>query len=141
MNKETSAAATVAAAAAGSNPQIGLIISAALMLLDWLEPRIAEARANGEISQDDQLKLKTRIDSFRAGEGFKGPEWEAQGTTLTMPSGGVKQVDPRTAPQGTEPSNTRSGEGDQLVSGGATPPPAAATPPPSAPTAAENQAK
>lgn len=105
-----------------------------MSLLDWLEPRLAELRAKGEVSQDDQLKLRNRIDQFRASEGFSGPEWEQSGTTLTMPSSGARQVDPRTAPQGTEQSN-QSGEGSTLVSGGGTPPPVAATPAPDAPTA------
>jgi hypothetical protein len=114
--------------------QTALVIQAILSLLDFLEPKLAEWRANGEVSQDDQLKLRNRIDQFRASDGFSGPEWEQSGTTLTMPSSGAKQVDPRGAPQGTVQSN-KSGEGSQLVSGGATPPPVSATPPPPSPTA------
>lgn len=119
--------------------ETGLVIAAILNLLDWLEPRIADLRAKGEISQDDQLKLKNRIDSFRDGSAFSGPEWgvetDGQATSnRAMPSSGARQIDPAGAPQGTEPSNTQTGEGAALLSsGGGTPPPAPVTAQPAAP--------
>lgn len=66
---------------------IGLLISAALALLDFLEPRIADARASGDITTEQQATLKDRIDKFRSGAGFDGPEWQtAQTPTPTPPN-------------------------------------------------------
>lgn len=108
------------------------VVLAIIALLDYLEPRLAEWRKKGEISQDDQLNLKNRMETFRNGTAFSGPEWDVQqDTTLTMPSSGARQVNPADAPQGTEPSNKRSGEGESLVTGGGTPPPAPAVAAPS----------
>lgn len=59
---------------------IGLIISAAMSLFDFLEPRIADATASGDITPEQQATLKDRIDKFRAGAGFEGPEWQPSQT-------------------------------------------------------------
>lgn len=56
--------------------EIGLLISALLALLDFAEPRIKEAQENGDITPEDQQKLKDKIDSLRDGAGFSDPEWQ-----------------------------------------------------------------
>lgn len=56
--------------------EIGLLISALLALLDFAEPRIKEAAENGDISPEEQQKLKDKIDSLRDGVGFSDPEWQ-----------------------------------------------------------------
>lgn len=70
--------------------QTALIIQAVLTLLDWLEPRLAEARKTGEVTPDEQLALHNRIEKFRSSEAFSGPEWEPsdkpQSPTPTAPS-------------------------------------------------------
>lgn len=55
--------------------EISLLISAVLALLDYAEPRIREAVSDGDVTPEDQQKLKDRIDSLRAGGGFDSPEW------------------------------------------------------------------
>lgn len=55
--------------------QIQLLIQAVLALLAYAEPRIREATEDGEVSPEDQAKLKEKIDGFRNGLGFDSPEW------------------------------------------------------------------
>lgn len=56
--------------------EIALLVSGLLALLEYAEPRIREGIANGDISVDDQQKLKDKIDSLRAGSGFDGEAWK-----------------------------------------------------------------
>lgn len=56
--------------------EIALLVSGLLALLDYAEPKIRDAIANGDISVDDQQKLKDKIDSLRSGSGFDSPAWK-----------------------------------------------------------------
>lgn len=56
--------------------EIALLISGLLALLDYAEPKIRDAMASGDITVDDQQKLKDKIDSLRAGSGFDGEAWK-----------------------------------------------------------------
>lgn len=56
--------------------EIALLISGLLALLDYAEPKIRDAMASGDITADDQQKLKDKIDSLRSGGGFDDPAWK-----------------------------------------------------------------
>lgn len=64
-------------------PQV--YIAAAMALLDYLEPRISEWRKEGTVTPEEQDALKARIDSFRDGSAFQGPEWQLSQTGSTPP--------------------------------------------------------
>jgi hypothetical protein len=55
-----------------------LLISALLALIEYAQPRIQEAVEDGDVSAEDQAKLKERIDGFRNGLGFDSPEWTSR---------------------------------------------------------------
>lgn len=53
-----------------------LLIAGLLALLEYAEPRIREAVEDGDVSEEDQTKLKEKIDGLRNGLGFDSPEWK-----------------------------------------------------------------
>lgn len=51
------------------------IISGAQQILKVAVPEVQRLLASGEVSAEDQAKLKAAIDSIRDGSAFLGDEW------------------------------------------------------------------
>lgn len=51
------------------------IISGAQQIIKVAVPEVERLLASGEVSVEDQAKLKAAIDSIRDGSAFQGSEW------------------------------------------------------------------
>jgi hypothetical protein len=51
------------------------IISGAQQILKVAVPEVQKLLASGEVSVEDQAKLRAAIDGIRDGSAFSGPEW------------------------------------------------------------------
>lgn len=52
------------------------ILDGAIAIVEKLLPEIQKLAAGGQISAEDQAKVRARVDALRKPEAFTGAEWE-----------------------------------------------------------------